>query len=341
MRSRSLISLGLLLFTAIAAPRSALAGKPQAGPDAPAPPPAAAPAPATPAAAPAAAPEAAAPAPPAGANDPNARAAQLYQEGNEFYDQGKYAEAEVKYQAAWDLAQSFDVAGNLGNTEMLTGQYRDAAEHLTYALKTFPLGGTPQKRKFLEDLLDKAKAQIGTLQIAVNLNGAEVRLDGKRIGESPILGELFVAPGEREIEVRRGTLQVKRSILVAKGSSQRVAVQLESGPRKEILITGGAVGAAGIGLGVVFAILSSGKGSDAAAEPMGSPVRAGLRDDQTVFGNVSFWSFVGGGLALAGTGVYWLIAASEPAPTTTPVRGLRATPIVTGQGGGLMLGGSF
>ena len=227
----------------------------------------------------------------------NARAEKFYAEGNAMYDQGKYADAEAKYQAAWDLSQSFDVAGNLGNTEVLIGQHRDAAEHLTYALKTFPLGGGAAKRKFLQDRLNEARQQVGTLQILVNLNGAEVRIDGKRVGESPLPEELFISPGEKLIEVRRGALTATKSILVAKGSTQKVAVTLESGPKKEILIAGAAVGGAGLISGVVFAILSSGKGSDAEAANMGTQDRIDSRDSQTTLGNVSFWSFVGGGLA--------------------------------------------
>lgn len=325
------MSLGLALFTA------AVAG-PAAAAD---PPPAAAPA-AAPAPAPAAAP---APPPAAGdAGDAGAKAAQLYQEGNAFYDQGKYTQAETRYQAAWDLQKSFDVAGNLGNVEMLIGQHRDAAEHLSYALQTFPLGGTPEKKRFLQERLAEARKQIGTVRITVNVDGAEILIDGKWAGVSPLPGEVFVPPGERTIEVRRGRLKSTESILVAKGSSQDLRVTLQPGPKKEILIAGGAVGAAGIASGVIFAILSSGKAGDAEELPLGSPERVDLRDSQTTLANVSFWSFVGGGLALAGTGVYWLVTASEPAPTPGPVRSglrVRAAPVVTAEGGGVMIGGSF
>lgn len=317
------MSLGLALFTAAAAAGPAAAADP---------PPAAA--------------AAAAPAPPPAAGDAGARAAQLYQEGNAFYDQGKYTQAETRYQAAWDLQKSFDVAGNLGNVEMLIGQHRDAAEHLSYALQTFPLGGTPEKKRFLQERLVEARKQIGTLRITVNVEGAEILVDGKWAGVSPLPGEVFVPPGERTIEVRRGRLKSTELILVAKGSSQDLRVTLQPGPKKEILIAGGAVGAAGIASGVIFAILSSGKASDAEELPLGSQERADLRDSQTTLGNVSFWSFVGGGLALAGTGVYWLVTASEPPPTPGPARSgagprVRAVPVVTAEGGGVMVGGSF
>jgi tetratricopeptide (TPR) repeat protein len=375
-----LITLGLMLFTAAVAPRAA-AGAPQAGPapkgaapapkgSAPAPKdPAPAPKDTAPPTTPAAPASPAAPAPPASpaappgpdagaATSPEDRAAKLYAEGNALYDQGKHTQAEAKYQAAWDLRKSFDVAGNLGNVEVQVGQHRDAVEHLTYALQTFPLGEKPEKRKFLEKRLAEAKQQIGTLRIAVNIDGAEILIDGKPIGQSPLPGEVYVEPGERVIDVRRGRLVATESILVAKGSSQNVAVTLESGPKKAILIAGGAVGAAGLLSGVVFAIVSTGKAGDAdakhdelAAGPGGQGACTlsqnqascndllALREDQALFANVSVWSFILGGAALAGTAVYWVMSTYEPTPT--PTRGFHAVPVVTAKGGGLVLGGSF
>lgn len=353
MRSRRLLSLGFVLFTAASTPFSAIAADTPPTGAAPA-----APQATPPTQPPAASPQgAAAPTDPA-SGTPGDRAAQFYQEGNALYDQGKYKEAEAKYQAAWDIQQSFDVAGNLGNVEMLVGQPRDAAEHLSYALRTFPLGGTPQKKKFLQDRLAEAKQQIGTLQVVVNVDRAQVLIDGKKVGESPVENEIFVVPGERTLVVQRGRLKATKSLLVAKGSSQKVAVTLEAGPKKEILIAGAAVGGAGLVSGLVFTLLANGKSSDAEALRGGLAAGPGGRDacdraenqtrcgeldglvsDQGLFANVAFWSFVGGGVALAGTGVYWLVTSSEPAPA--PRKGFRATPLVTAKGGGLLLQGDF
>src|SRR5262245_32653538 len=55
-------------------------------------------------------------------SSPAERAAVLYREGNALYDHEKFVEAEAKYQIAWDMQRSFDVAGNLGNVELLVDQ---------------------------------------------------------------------------------------------------------------------------------------------------------------------------------------------------------------------------
>ncbi|MCC6556134.1 MAG: hypothetical protein IT372_24505 [Polyangiaceae bacterium] len=287
------------------------------------------------------------------------RAAQLYAEGNAFYDQGKYREAEARYQAAWDLQQSFDVAGNLGNVEMLVGQPRDAAEHLSHAMKIAPLGsGSAEKRKFLQGRLAEARKQVGALQISVNLQGADVFVDGKPVGKSPLETEVFVDPGERVIEARHGGETAKQTVLVAKGSSQPVPLTIETGPDMTIVIAGGAVGVAGLASGLVFTILSNGKASDAnalhdelertgGAGACNSPANqakcadlSSLREDEALFGNVAVWSFIGGGVALAGTAVYMLTSTSGE-PAAEPATGVRAMPVVTAKGAGLILGGRF
>ncbi|WP_437305076.1 hypothetical protein [Sorangium sp. So ce388] len=269
------------------------------------------------------------------------RAAQLYREGNQFYDEARFVEAEARYQAAWDLQQSFDVAGNLGNVELEVGQPRDAAEHLQYALDIFPLGERAEKKSFLEKRLAEAKSQVGTLRISVNVDDAEVLIDGKLIGRSPLDAQVFVDPGKRTIEARRAGARTSTSLLVARGSDQRIALSLDTGQNIPLVVAGGAVGLLGVASGVTFAILSTAKGRSAAVEPSGSARRLDLRDSQTSLANVSFWSFIGGGVVLAGTAVYALTTSSRtPAPNAALNR-FHAAPLVTSDAKGFLLGASF
>lgn len=277
------------------------------------------------------------------ATEPDAaeRAAALYREGNTLYDQNKYVEAEARYQAAWDIQRSFDVAGNLGNVELVVKQPRDAAEHLSYAIEIFPLGEKPSKKAFLESRLTEARAQVGALKIDVNVEGAEVLVDGRVVGRSPLQGEVFVDPGSRVIEARRGADQTKSSVLVEKGSTQHVSLSMAAGPNMELLIGGAAVGLLGVASGVTFALLANSKAKDAEAEPRGSDERADLRDAQTTLANTSFWSFLGGGGVLVGTAVLALLPVFKGESATPGSTGLRAAPLVTARGGGLVVGASF
>ena len=350
MRPRPSTLTGLLLFMALLAPHPADAGDRTSAVPAPGAPPAGAPPAAVPGESPAAVPP--------GGGAPDERAAKLYLEANAFYDEGKYKESEAKYQAAWDIQKSFDVAGNLGNVEMLVGQPRDAAEHLTYALSTFPLGGGPDKKKFIQKRLAEAKKQIGTLQVSVNVVGADVLIDGKLLGKSPLVAEVFIEPGERVVEARFGGRTASESILVARASSQQVVLAIDTGPDMRIVIAGGAAGVVGIGLGLTFTILSNGKAGDAedlkgtleasggkgACNVSANKARcdelSGLRDDEALFGNGAVWSFIGGGTALAATTVYFLVARREE-QASAPESGVRVAPAVIAGGGGLVIDGRW
>ncbi|WP_437568871.1 hypothetical protein [Sorangium sp. So ce542] len=279
---------------------------------------------------------------PAATSSAGERAAQLYREGNRFYDEARFVEAEARYQAAWDLQQSFDVAGNLGNVELEVNQPREAAEHLLYALNTFPLGEKEEKKRFLEQRLAEAKAHVGTLRIRVNVDDAQVLIDGKPIGYSPLEAQVFVDPGKRTIEARRSGARTSTSLLVARGSDQSIALSLDGGSNLPLVVAGGAVGLLGVASGVTFAILSTAKGKSAAAEPSPSQQRSDRRDAQTTLANLSFWSFIGGGVVLAGTAVYALSTSSRalPAPQTGLTR-IHAVPLVTADAKGLLVGASF
>ncbi|WP_437277072.1 hypothetical protein WME90_38390 [Sorangium sp. So ce375] len=268
------------------------------------------------------------------------RAAQLYREGNRFYDEARFAEAEARYQAAWDLQQSFDVAGNLGNVELEVNQPREAAEHLLYALNTFPLGEKAEKKSFLQKRLAVAKSQVGALRISVNVDDAEVLIDGKLVGRSPLDAQVFVDPGKRTIEARRAGARTSTSLLVARGSDQSIALSLDSGPNIPLVVAGGAVGLLGLASGVTFAILSTAKGESAATEPFGAR-RADLRDAQTTLANVSFWSFLGGGVVLAGTALYAFTTSSRAPSAKAGLPRLYAAPIVGAEANGVLIGASF
>ncbi|KYF69579.1 PEGA domain-containing protein [Sorangium cellulosum] len=127
----------------------------------------------------------------------------LFEQGNALYDERRWAEARDKFLEAWKLKQSYDVAANLGDVELMLGEARSAAEHLAYALREFPAGGKPALRKTLTTRFDEARQLVGALRIQVSKPGAEVLVDGRSIGYAPIKDEVFVEPGPHTVTARR------------------------------------------------------------------------------------------------------------------------------------------
>jgi len=221
--------------------------------------------------------------------DPNRRATELYKKGNELYDKAKFADAETMYRAAFELRQSFEIAGNLGDVEMIQGKPREAAEHLAFALREFPPSGKPAQKEALRKRLREAAALIGTVKVTVNMPDAEVVLDGKAIGKSPIEQEFYVDRGQHVLEARfAGHEPAKETITATSGSTHDVSLTLKkieppkpppkpvvSGPeagggdapkKNVILIIGGAmVSVAAVATGVGLTVAANGKADDAVA----------------------------------------------------------------------------
>jgi hypothetical protein len=217
-----------------------------------------------------------------------ALAGELFDKGNVFYKQSRWAEAEVQFQKAWDVRRGFDIAANLGDCELQIGQVREAAEHLAYAIREFPLSGKTALRERLQKRFAEAREQVGILKVSADAEGAELVIDGLVVGRSPLSSEVFVDPGVHAVEARlTGYEEARASLEVPKGSSKEVRLVLEKkiappppplpsstigapiappppgGPSKPILISGGATAGVGVVAGVIFTVLANGKAKSA------------------------------------------------------------------------------
>ncbi|MDC0680716.1 PEGA domain-containing protein [Sorangium atrum] len=182
------------------------------------------------------------------------RADESYRRGLRLYSDKKYVEAEAELQSAWELNPTFDVAYNLGNTKYQLKKYREAAEHLSFALRNWPLVKTVAKLKpTAEQRFAESRAQVGALRVTVSVAGAEVLVDGKAVGRAPLEGEVFVEPGEHRVEARlEGYAPLSQTVKSAKGETADVGMALvpeKSEAQAAGAKTEGGMGAAGVGAG--------------------------------------------------------------------------------------------
>jgi tetratricopeptide (TPR) repeat protein len=77
--------------------------------------------------------------------------------GDTAYAESKLEQARQAYQAAFDQAPSFALAGNLGAVELELGRAGEAAAHLALALEWFPADGSGEAKARLEHLLARAR----------------------------------------------------------------------------------------------------------------------------------------------------------------------------------------
>ena len=153
--------------------------------------------------------------------------------GNQAFADGDSLQAYTEYTAAWSLHESFDIACNLGRTEAELGKARDAAEHLAYCLNNFSASARPEIRSAegkLREVFAEVRKKVSSLTLRVQPDGAVVRVDGAIVGKAPLRADLYLEPGEHEVDVRMvGYDTVRRAVHAARGEQQELMLELVTG----------------------------------------------------------------------------------------------------------------
>ena len=112
---------------------------------------------------------------------------------------------------AWDFAIPI-----VGATAALL---MSVAHYLTHAYDPPPLA---------EKGLAAAKARVGQIDLTVDVAGAEISVDGQPRGVTPLAGPLYVEPGKRTIEAKKGSQETSTQVEVAAGRQTSASLSLGS-----------------------------------------------------------------------------------------------------------------
>lgn len=290
-----------------------------------------------------------------------AKAGALYDEGVQLYKKGQWPDAHASFLAAWSIHKHWQIAANLASVELKLGKSRDAAEHAAYYLHNAPA----DRRARAQALFDKATAEVGTLKIRVNVQGADITLDGRSLGRAPLADDVFVEPGKHSVDARLDDYEAGHADLeVATGASKEIALTLvkrdavpvSRGPSKMLIIPAAVLAAGGLAAGIGLTVAANGNASTASSlrAKMGSNsacagAAASSPDCTTLTSNLqkrdsftkgAFASFViGSAFAVAATGLgVWAATASKDRKDTPAIR---VVPTVGRGEGGVVLFGSF
>jgi hypothetical protein len=162
--------------------------------------------------------------------DRDEEARQLYAQGIQARKAKQWEKAREAFLEALKLKSHPQIIANLGHAELLSGRYRDAAEHLSLALRQGQIF-SEQDRREIEKMLEAAKAQIGTVTIQVNVDGARVVVDALEVGISPLAAPVPIEPGSRTFKVmKNGFMGASQVVEVAAGSAPVVELKLTPSP---------------------------------------------------------------------------------------------------------------
>jgi hypothetical protein len=208
--------------------------------------------------------------------DENTRLQALFRKGVAAYEAGKDDEAVKILSEAWAIRQTYDIAAALAQAEISLKRYGEAAEHLNFGLSHFVPGDSEQTLQQMRTAFAEAKTHVATLKVSVDHDSADVRVDDRTVGVSPLSAPAFLDPGIHTLSARLRGDTVSQQLNVEAGREYPVVLKFgvaKTGPalgttppvsgtddRSLVpVIIGGAVALAGT---VSFIIFDSSASSD-------------------------------------------------------------------------------
>ena len=266
----------------------------------------------------------------------------LFEEGTRAASAGQWENARLAFAAAWERRQHWQIAAHLGRAELQTGRYREAAEHLSYFLREAKEVGEADRAQSRE-MLDKALAKIAAVTVRVSVDGAEVFVDGRSVGRSPLAGPVFVDPGPRRFEAKldgyepaaateemRAGAKPMVELSLEKSSAEMAVTTRSTAPRSatapsrlttRTIVLGSASGAllvSGIAFAIASQITSDERDKYDRGKTYDNPEQFRDLERQRIgLAGTSFYSFIGFGLAAGATAASVMVdLASAPGSST-------------------------
>jgi hypothetical protein len=150
----------------------------------------------------------------------------LFRTGVAAFEAGRDEEAVKILSQAWAIRQTYDIAGALAQAELSLKRYRDAAEHLNFGIDHFVPGDSEQTLEHMRAAFADVKTHVAALKISVDHDGAEVRVNDRAIGVSPLPAPAFLDPGAYTLEARLGGDKVSQLANVQAGQDYPVTLKL-------------------------------------------------------------------------------------------------------------------
>jgi len=166
------------------------------------------------------------------ASDDDARAtakAKLV-EGGDLLKQGEYAPALSRFQEAYDLVKSPKIQYNFGLAYMGLGRKADAVEAFEKFLAE-ALDANPDLRANAERHRSTLSQQVGTLVVECDTDGAEISVDGRSRGVTPLAAPIRLDPGPHQLVVEKaGVAPFAEKVTAVGGRRATVQAHLSIAP---------------------------------------------------------------------------------------------------------------
>jgi tetratricopeptide (TPR) repeat protein len=162
-------------------------------------------------------------------SDPSVGEARVrFQKGVQLFHEGSFGAALAEFQKAYQIAPSYRLLYNIAQVHYELHDYVSAQKAFKQYLAE---GGTDvaiDRREQVAAEIQKLEGRIAAVEIATNVDGAEVRIDEVPVGMSPLRAAVPVNAGPRRISISRtGSPPTARNVTLAGGDHVRVVIDLQ------------------------------------------------------------------------------------------------------------------
>lgn len=159
------------------------------------------------------------------------QAREHFERGIELASQRDFEGALSQFEAAYAASPHFAVLYNIAQAQIELGQPLRAVKALERYLAEGAGWIPPEREQAALAQIAEQRAQLGEVEVAVNVTGARVSVDEKDVGLAPLAGPLLLEAGTHAVRAQApGHLEVTRQITVVRREHTKLELLLPPEP---------------------------------------------------------------------------------------------------------------
>jgi hypothetical protein len=168
------------------------------------------------------------------ANDPRTLAHDHFAKGIAAFNHERFGEAAEEFEEAYRLSPSYKVLYNIGQVDVALGKSVEAIDAFERYLQEGKTAVSVARQQEVREAIAKEKARIGSITVRTEPTGADIRLDGRVVGSTPLDHPILVTIGPHTIEATiAGRPSRIRDVQVVGGGELDLEIALEAPPLPE------------------------------------------------------------------------------------------------------------
>ena len=157
-----------------------------------------------------------------------AKAQVLLKDGAQSYRQGAFADALEKFDQAYAIFPSPKLLINIGQANRELGRPVEAVDAFEKFL-SLSSDASPDLIAEAKRSVNELAPKVGKLLIDCTLSGAEITVDGKKVGQTPLVDLVRVSPGSHQVTATHpSSIPVVQTVDVAAGTVQTLSIRPRS-----------------------------------------------------------------------------------------------------------------